>query len=190
MAASPPFSHCSNRFPSIENASSFVILRLTTSPMPATKLIFSFNLLGQVASLQAELAMVQSQLINSRYAAANALHHHGPEVQPPAPPPSHHQSMSVPMIQQPAYSNTSSASTTNLINGIDSSSFSNPNNFSDNNIVVRVNDDTNNNGDNINNAASSPGHLWTSSHGSRNENEEGEEPRNGLAAVRMLIGRT
>lgn len=158
------------------------------SPMPATKLIFIF-LGGQVASLQAELAMVQSQLMNSRYASANALHHHGPEVQP-LPLQSHHQSMSVPMIQQPAYSNNSSASTTNLINGIDSSSFSNPNNFSDNNIVVRVNDDINNNGDYINNAASSSGHPWTSSHGSRNEDEEGEVPRNGLATVEMLIGRT
>ncbi|GAB4834087.1 LOB domain-containing protein 20 [Ancistrocladus abbreviatus] len=60
----------------------------------------------QVASLQAELAMVQSQLMSSRLAVANALqttqqqqNQIGMQLQPP----------------QPAYSNTSSASN-NLVN--------------------------------------------------------------------------
>ncbi|KAJ6975000.1 LOB domain-containing protein 20 [Populus alba x Populus x berolinensis] len=52
----------------------------------------------QVASLQAELSMVQTQLINSRFAMANALQQQ------------HHVAM-----LQPAYSNNSSAST-NFIN--------------------------------------------------------------------------
>lgn len=56
-----------------------------------------FNL--QVASLQAELVMVQTQLINSRLAVANAQQQHH-----------HHITM-----LQPAHSNTSSASN-NFIN--------------------------------------------------------------------------
>ncbi|KAE8725211.1 LOB domain-containing protein 20 [Hibiscus syriacus] len=71
------------------------------------------SLQQQVASLQAELAMVQNQLINSRFAMANALqssqqqqqqhnHHHQ----------QHEQHMA---LLRPAYSNNSSASN-NLIN--------------------------------------------------------------------------
>ncbi|KAF5725742.1 hypothetical protein HS088_TW23G00470 [Tripterygium wilfordii] len=64
----------------------------------------------QAASMQAELAMVQAQLINSRLAMANALqeqnHHHY-----------HQQQQQHIAMLQPAYSNNnSSASTTNLIN--------------------------------------------------------------------------
>ncbi|KAK9942780.1 hypothetical protein M0R45_008428 [Rubus argutus] len=57
----------------------------------------------QVASLQTELAMVQTQLINSRFAFANALQSSQQQQQ---------QNMA---LLQPAYSNNSSAST-NLIN--------------------------------------------------------------------------
>ncbi|XP_002525698.2 LOB domain-containing protein 20 [Ricinus communis] len=56
----------------------------------------------QVASLQAELTMVQTQLINSRFAMANVLQN------------SQQQQQHIAMLQ-PAYSNNSSAST-NLIN--------------------------------------------------------------------------
>ncbi|KAE8668845.1 LOB domain-containing protein 20 [Hibiscus syriacus] len=67
-----------------------------------------FSLQQQVASLQAELAMVQNQLINSRFAMANALqnsqHHHQQQ--------QHEQHIA---LLQPAYSNNSSASN-NLIN--------------------------------------------------------------------------
>ncbi|CAI9102413.1 OLC1v1000678C1 [Oldenlandia corymbosa var. corymbosa] len=58
----------------------------------------------QVASLQAELSMVQTQLINSRYAMANAIQD-SQAIQ--------HQQIAVAL--QPAYSNTSSASN-NLMN--------------------------------------------------------------------------
>ncbi|GMI65639.1 LOB domain-containing protein 20 [Hibiscus trionum] len=69
------------------------------------------SLQQQVASLQAELAMVQNQLINSRFAMANALqssqqqqqHHHHQQ---------HEQHIA---LLQPAYSNNSSTSN-NLIN--------------------------------------------------------------------------
>ncbi|KAJ9179875.1 hypothetical protein P3X46_008189 [Hevea brasiliensis] len=61
----------------------------------------------QVASLQAELAMVQSQLINSRFAMANFLQNPQQQQQ------QHQQQQQVAMLQ-PAYSNNSSAST-NLI---------------------------------------------------------------------------
>lgn len=54
-------------------------------------------MISQVASLQAELAMVQTQLINSRFAIANALQHQQQQQ------------------QHIAYSNNSSAST-NLVN--------------------------------------------------------------------------
>ncbi|CAI0384861.1 unnamed protein product [Linum tenue] len=60
----------------------------------------------QVASLQAELAMVQNQLINSRYAMANVLHQQEQQQQ--------QQQQQVAFLQ-PAYSNNSSAST-NLLN--------------------------------------------------------------------------
>ncbi|KAG4123241.1 hypothetical protein ERO13_D11G315000v2 [Gossypium hirsutum] len=72
------------------------------------------SLQQQVASLQAELVMVQNQLINSRFAMANALqssqqqqHHHQ----------HHHQQQQQQHLAllQPAYSNNSSASN-NLIN--------------------------------------------------------------------------
>ncbi|CAL1356650.1 unnamed protein product [Linum trigynum] len=63
----------------------------------------------QVASLQAELAMVQNQLINSRYAMANVLHHNNSS--------QHQQEQQQQQVAflQPAYSNNSSAST-NLLN--------------------------------------------------------------------------
>ncbi|KAM7272840.1 hypothetical protein ACFE04_027504 [Oxalis oulophora] len=67
----------------------------------------------QVASLQAELTMVQTQLINNRFAMANALqssqqqetnlHHH--HLQPP-----------LGVVLQPAYSNNNSAASSNLMN--------------------------------------------------------------------------
>ncbi|KAL8158666.1 hypothetical protein V2J09_000203 [Rumex salicifolius] len=63
----------------------------------------------QVANLQAELSIVQSQLINSRLAVANALEtsqHHQQH---------HHTSSAIGIFQQhhqPSYSNNSSASTT------------------------------------------------------------------------------
>ncbi|KAI5316653.1 hypothetical protein L3X38_036360 [Prunus dulcis] len=70
----------------------------------------------QVASLQAELAMVQTQLINSRFAFANALQissqqrqQHQQQQQ------QHEQQQNMALMLQPAYSNNSSAST-NLIN--------------------------------------------------------------------------
>lgn len=59
----------------------------------------------QVASLQSELAMVQTQLINSRFAMANILQSSQQQQQ---------QQQHVAMLQ-PAYSKNSSAST-NLIN--------------------------------------------------------------------------
>ncbi|XP_010485728.1 PREDICTED: LOB domain-containing protein 20 [Camelina sativa] len=55
----------------------------------------------QVASLQAELSVVQSQLINSRVAMANVMQQH-----------THHQQQQLVVMQQPEYSNNSSASTT------------------------------------------------------------------------------
>ena len=72
----------------------------------------------QVASLQAEVAMVQSQVMNSRFAMANALqnsHHQQQQLQQAAPPQQHHVA-----VLQPAYSNSSSAST-NFINNITTS---------------------------------------------------------------------
>ncbi|CAK7341527.1 unnamed protein product [Dovyalis caffra] len=60
----------------------------------------------QVASLQAELSMVQTQLINSRFAMANVLQNVNSQQQQQQ----HHVAM-----PQPAYSNNSSAST-NFIN--------------------------------------------------------------------------
>lgn len=66
----------------------------------------------QVASLQGELAMVQTQLMNSRYAYASVLLQ-GTQQQP---------NINI-ALQQPAYSNNSSASTTNLMN---MSCFNNP----------------------------------------------------------------
>ncbi|XVF30734.1 hypothetical protein REPUB_Repub16aG0084000 [Reevesia pubescens] len=62
----------------------------------------------QVASLQAELAMVQNQLINSRFAMANALQSSQQNQQQQQ----HRQHIA---MLQPAYSNNSSASN-NLIN--------------------------------------------------------------------------
>ncbi|KFK37803.1 hypothetical protein AALP_AA3G031300 [Arabis alpina] len=57
----------------------------------------------QVASLQAELSLVQSQLINSRVAMANVMQQQQQQ--------NHHQQQLV-VMQQPEYSNNSSASTT------------------------------------------------------------------------------
>ncbi|KAK4777464.1 hypothetical protein SAY87_017651 [Trapa incisa] len=130
-----------------------------------------------VASLQAEFAMVQTQLINSQHAVANALnalnHHHQQGHEPHPPPNHHHHGTGVPlMIHQPAYSTSNSAaSTTNLIHSIATNSFSNPNSF--HNVAVGESDDNNNGINNINNAASS-------GHPSCCCNEE--EPRNGLPA--------
>ncbi|XP_073275603.1 LOB domain-containing protein 20 [Primulina huaijiensis] len=59
----------------------------------------------QVSSLQSELSMVQTQLINSKLASSNAFQN--------SVAPQHH--VPIAMLQQPAYSNTSSASN-NLIN--------------------------------------------------------------------------
>lgn len=60
----------------------------------------------QVASLQAELEMVQTQLMNSRFAVANAF-------QGSQTVPQHH----INVAMQPAYSNTSSSiSNNNLMN--------------------------------------------------------------------------
>lgn len=61
-----------------------------------------------MASLQAELAMTQNQVINTRLALANAVQGAQP------PPPSMRANMSSSVLQ-PTYSNNSSAST-NLIN--------------------------------------------------------------------------
>ncbi|KAK6131944.1 hypothetical protein DH2020_034314 [Rehmannia glutinosa] len=61
-----------------------------------------------VASLQAELSVVQTQLLNSRFVMANALEKSS------AVPPQHHHHMIAAAVLQPAYSNTSSASN-NLI---------------------------------------------------------------------------
>ncbi|KZV33947.1 LOB domain-containing protein 20 [Dorcoceras hygrometricum] len=58
----------------------------------------------QVSSLQAELSMVQTQLINSKLVSSNAFQCSAAQQHNPAA-----------MLQQPAYSNTSSASN-NLIN--------------------------------------------------------------------------
>ncbi|CAA0837359.1 LOB domain-containing protein 20 [Striga hermonthica] len=58
----------------------------------------------QVTSLQAELSMVQTQLMNSRILMANALH--------TWPPPHHHHDVAAAGLQ-PAYSGTSSASNNN-----------------------------------------------------------------------------
>ncbi|KAK3198163.1 hypothetical protein Dsin_021578 [Dipteronia sinensis] len=71
----------------------------------------------QVASLQAEVAMVQSQVMNSRFAMANALQnsHHQQQQLQQAGPQQHHVA-----VLQPAYSNSSSAST-NFINNITTS---------------------------------------------------------------------
>ncbi|KAH9728605.1 LOB domain-containing protein 20 [Citrus sinensis] len=63
----------------------------------------------QVASLQAELTMVQNQLLNSRFVMANALQ---TSQQPQQP---QHVALLHQQQQQPAYSNSSSAST-NFIN--------------------------------------------------------------------------
>ncbi|XP_009366531.1 LOB domain-containing protein 20-like [Pyrus x bretschneideri] len=63
----------------------------------------------QVASLQAELAMVQTQLINSRFAFASALQITSQQQQ------HEQQQQNMALMLQPAYSNNSSA-TTNLIN--------------------------------------------------------------------------
>ncbi|XVE62504.1 hypothetical protein DITRI_Ditri06bG0123000 [Diplodiscus trichospermus] len=67
------------------------------------------SLQQQVASLQAELAMVQNQLINSRFAMANALQSSQQQQQQQQ----HHEQHFA--LLQPAYSNNSSASN-NLIN--------------------------------------------------------------------------
>ncbi|XP_054800415.1 LOB domain-containing protein 20 [Prosopis cineraria] len=69
-----------------------------------------FSLQQQVASLQAELGMVQSQLMNSRYALASAVQS------------SQQQQPNMNIGLQPAYSNNSSASTNLMMNM--SSSFS------------------------------------------------------------------
>lgn len=61
----------------------------------------------QVASLQSELAMVQNQLMNSRFAFANALQSSQQQ--------QHQQQQHNVGVLQPAYSNNSSASN-NLIN--------------------------------------------------------------------------
>lgn len=74
-----------------EDQISFLLSTLHLSGSPMSTLL-------QVASLQAELSVVQTQLINSRFAMANALQQQ------------HHVAM-----LQPAYSNNSSAST-NFIN--------------------------------------------------------------------------
>ncbi|OWM78835.1 LOB domain-containing protein 20 isoform X1 [Punica granatum] len=138
----------------------------------------------QVASLQAELTMVQSQLINSRYAVANALHSHGPDAQLL---PSHHQSMSVPVCQQPAYSNNSSAS--NLIDG----SFSH---FATDDFVAPESNDSNyiNNSRSKNNNAASSGPPETFPRRSQDEEDGEEEYRNGLSISmhtdKMLLSRT
>lgn len=73
----------------------------------------------QVANLQAELAMVQTQLMNSRFALANAF-------QGSQTIPQQHQQQQNNMISmlQPAYSNTSSVSNNNNNNN-----FVNANNF-------------------------------------------------------------
>lgn len=68
----------------------------------------------QVASLQAELAMVQTQLINSRFAFANVIqnsHQHAQERQHQQ----QQQRRDFQTVLQPDYSNNSSAST-NLVN--------------------------------------------------------------------------
>ncbi|KAK8689051.1 hypothetical protein V6N13_087782 [Hibiscus sabdariffa] len=70
------------------------------------------SLQQQVASLQAELAMVQNQLINSRFAMANALQSSPQQQQQQQHHQQHEQHIS---YLQPAYSNNSSASN-NLIN--------------------------------------------------------------------------
>ncbi|XP_030463764.2 LOB domain-containing protein 20 [Syzygium oleosum] len=64
----------------------------------------------QVATLQAELSLVQTQLMSSRYAVASAFQ--TPEMQPPQPAHPYH----LPMLQQPEYSNNSSATSNNFIN--------------------------------------------------------------------------
>ncbi|GFQ03178.1 LOB domain-containing protein 20 [Phtheirospermum japonicum] len=64
----------------------------------------------QVASLQAELSLVQTQLLNSRFVMASALQS--------SPPPQHHHHH-IAAVLQPAYSGTSSAS----INHISMNSF-------------------------------------------------------------------
>ncbi|XP_041022014.1 LOB domain-containing protein 20 [Juglans microcarpa x Juglans regia] len=72
----------------------------------------------QVASLQAELAMVQTQLINSRFAFANAIqnsHQHAHEEQHQQQ--QQHEQRDFQTVLQPDYSNNSSAST-NLVNNI------------------------------------------------------------------------
>ncbi|OMO67872.1 hypothetical protein CCACVL1_20245 [Corchorus capsularis] len=77
------------------------------------------SLQQQVASLQAELAMVQNQLINSRFAMANALQTSQQQQQQQAQQQQQqHQQQHQQQIAllQPAYSNTSSASNNNLIN--------------------------------------------------------------------------
>ncbi|PQQ19863.1 LOB domain-containing protein 20 [Prunus yedoensis var. nudiflora] len=70
----------------------------------------------QVASLQAELATVQTQLINSRFAFANALQISSQQrQQQQQQQQQHEQQQNMALMLQPAYSNNSSAST-NLIN--------------------------------------------------------------------------
>ncbi|XP_050203760.1 LOB domain-containing protein 20 [Mercurialis annua] len=66
----------------------------------------------QVASLQAELTMVQTQLINSRFAMANVLQNSQHQQQQQHQHQQHQQQIA---MLQPAYSNNSSVST-NLIN--------------------------------------------------------------------------
>ncbi|XP_030526050.2 LOW QUALITY PROTEIN: LOB domain-containing protein 20 [Rhodamnia argentea] len=63
----------------------------------------------QVATLQAELSLVHTQLMSSRYAVANAFQ--TPEMQQPQPP----RPYLLPMLQ-PEYSNNSSATSNNFIN--------------------------------------------------------------------------
>ncbi|XP_028761290.1 LOB domain-containing protein 20 [Neltuma alba] len=71
------------------------------------------SLQQQVASLQAELGVVQNQLMNSRYALASAVQSSQQQQQP---------SMNIGL--QPAYSNNNSCASTNLMNM--SSNFSPP----------------------------------------------------------------
>ncbi|GFY98041.1 LOB domain-containing protein 20 [Actinidia rufa] len=68
------------------------------------------DLQQQVASLQAELAMVQTQLINSRLAVANAFQNTKQQQQQ-----QQHQHQHIAVLQ-PAYSNNSSTSNNQLIN--------------------------------------------------------------------------
>ncbi|KAF2578211.1 hypothetical protein F2Q70_00009556 [Brassica cretica] len=60
----------------------------------------------QVAALQSELSLVQSQLVNSRVAMANVMQQQQQQSH-------HHQQQQLVVMQQPEYSNNSSASTMN-----------------------------------------------------------------------------